>query len=709
MPSFPFTCHGSPHDRAWDIKPIVPSPLLSSFPLSSRKMVLTSIRSLSSLGGIHHSISSPSSSTSLSSADSGDSHSSESTFAGKTLDRLTGHIYMDSSCLRAEILREIFEKHSEGGLLTLCIDEAYDRPVGIAYPGFSYVETVVGVAPAAWNSKKVNDVQYHFASCESNVVVTEIKNNHCLSTTATQAAHLLTFSLASLRSVISITSACNQYTIHILERPTVVFSPVSYTQSFSPSQKTAGGNIPTVDEWVNVWRAWDLVTLQMIPEEMLHQKPIDLRHKCLFYIGHIPTFLDMLLSKAIGGAPTEPAYFWKIFERGIDPHVDDPDHCHNHSEVPDADEDWPTLDIIMSFRAGVRARLLQLYEDLGSGKRPLSRNIARTLVMTMEHEGFHIETLLYMLIQRAGTGTLPPTGFAVPPWDLLKLQWNATPASTTESVILGPAKLAMGHDDSEADDFSPDLEHAEGRTYGWDNESPRRLVKVGQFRASWRPVTNNEFMVFWRAGKAELPKSWVEEDGEAKVRTVYGPVSMDVAGEWPVLTAYDDLAAYAKSKGGRLPTEPELRLFLNTYDVGYEGGGNVGFRNWHRAFYPQIHLTQTYCNSNNNQLFRELKFCFQGRQRLTYFCSATTGLESEGGKGSNGGIWEWTTTLFDNHDDLVPTNLFTGYSTDFFDTKHQTLGASYATIPRLGRQTLRNFWQRGYGYAWVGGRIIWDI
>jgi len=31
----------------------------------------------------------------------------------------------------------------------------------------------------------------------------------------------------------------------------------------------------------------------MIPQEMLHQKPIDLRHKCLFYIGHIPTYVLM--------------------------------------------------------------------------------------------------------------------------------------------------------------------------------------------------------------------------------------------------------------------------------------------------------------------------------------------------------------------------------------------------------------------------------
>lgn len=55
------------------------------------------------------------------------------------------------------------------------------------------------------------------------------------------------------------------------------------------------------------------------------------------------------------------------------------------------------------------------------------------------------------------------------------------------------------------------------------------------------------------------------------------------------------------------------------------------------------------------------------------------GLEIYNGKGSNGGVWEWTSTTFDNHEGLVPTQLFTGYSTDFFDTKHQVaVSISYA-------------------------------
>jgi hypothetical protein len=44
-----------------------------------------------------------------------------------------------------------------------------------------------------------------------------------------------------------------------------------------------------------------------------------------------------------------------------------------------------------------------------------------------------------------------------------------------------------------------------------------------------------------------------------------------------------------------------------------------------------------------------------------------------GGKGSNGGVWEWTSTVFDAHDGFVGTGIFPGYSSDFFDGKHQTV------------------------------------
>lgn len=56
---------------------------------------------------------------------------------------------------------------------------------------------------------------------------------------------------------------------------------------------------------------------------------------------------------------------------------------------------------------------------------------------------------------------------------------------------------------------------------------------------------------------------------------------MKVAQHWPVIALYDDLSAYAIVKGGRIPTEPELRLFYEKFHSGYLGGANIGFRNWH--------------------------------------------------------------------------------------------------------------------------------
>jgi formylglycine-generating enzyme required for sulfatase activity len=253
-----------------------------------------------------------------------------------------------------------------------------------------------------------------------------------------------------------------------------------------------------------------------------------------------------------------------------------------------------------------------------------------------------------------------------------------TPSLTSPTTILGPATVILGHDDSEADDFLPEQMHViDGHEFGWDNESPPRSVEVARFKIDWRPVTNGEFYTFWKGegkGKVEMPVSWVDDEGDIKVRSVYQPVSMEIARDWPVLTAYDDFVLFARHKGGRLPTEPELRLFFDKHEVGHEGGANVGFRNWHPI-------------------------------------PATTGGEENDGCGSNGGVWEWTTTVFDGHEGLVPTNHFTGYSTDFFDGKHQVvLGASYVTIPRLAsRRTLRNFYQHNYPYAWVGARVAYDL
>ncbi|KAJ3731182.1 DUF323 domain-containing protein [Lentinula guzmanii] len=492
------------------------------------------------------------------------------------------------------------------------------------------------------------------------------------------------FSESNLRPVQRWIDSSSRYSLWLLERPAFIFpllkSPHACNSSgelvLKQTYSSSPFGVPSPQEWENLWAAWDTITLRMIPPSMLFQKPIDLRHICLFYLGHIPTFLDIHLSRLLKKPHTEPEGFKNIFERGIDPNVNDPSQCHPHSEVPQKDEDWPSLNSILQFRSRVRARLLQLYDDFGSGKLTLTRKMGRVLFMTFEHEAFHAETLLYMLLQRAGTGTVPPPGFAVPEWNSLVASWKYIPPPVEDTVTLGPAMVELGHDDAEGED---ELENhgreVNDHEFGWDNEHPKRQAEVQEFRISWRPITNGQFHEVFKTNKDKfhVPASWIEEDGEFKVRTLYGPVPLSIAEDWPVFTSYNDLSTYATVKGGRLPTEPELRLFYDKFECGFEGGANFGFRNWHPV-------------------------------------PATTGGKQNGHKGHNGGVWEWTSTEFDRHDGFVPSKLYPGYSMDFFDGAHQVvIGGSYATVPRIAeRRSVRNWYQRNYPFAWAGARVVYD-
>ena len=67
--------------------------------------------------------------------------------------------------------------------------------------------------------------------------------------------------------------------------------------------------VPSMRDWEALWNAWDFVTLRMIPASMLFEKPIDLRHICLFYLGHIPAFLDIHLSRLLQEPHTQPEEF----------------------------------------------------------------------------------------------------------------------------------------------------------------------------------------------------------------------------------------------------------------------------------------------------------------------------------------------------------------------------------------------------------------
>jgi len=126
-----------------------------------------------------------------------------------------------------------------------------------------------------------------------------------------------------------------------------------------------------------------------------------------------------------------------------------------------------------------------------------------------------------MLLRSVVQGTLPPSGFTPPPWSALADGWDKAPLPPSPTVTLGPETITLGHDDSENDDASKEVENHE---FGWDNEHPQRQVDVGEFRIEWRPVSNGDFYQFYNSGgsnKVAFPKSWCMVGDEVCVRSCF--------------------------------------------------------------------------------------------------------------------------------------------------------------------------------------------
>jgi formylglycine-generating enzyme required for sulfatase activity len=349
-------------------------------------------------------------------------------------------------------------------------------------------------------------------------------------------------------------------------------------------EQYAASPIPTFAEWQALWAVWDAVTQQMIPKEQLLTKPIKLRNACIFYIGHIPTFLAIHLHRATGKSTEGLKEYQQIFERGIDPDVDNPELCHSHSEIPD---EWPPEEAILAFQSRVRAQVRGLYDDKAFES---NHAVQKALWIGFEHEVMHIETLLYMLIQTEKT--LSPPDSVRPDFEAI---WREARAKYVPNKWINvPARtVTLGLCDADEDTTTE-------RHFGWDNEKPQRRVDVLAFTVQSRPITNGEYAKYLEATESKrFPASWStshiptnEINGyvngqtndytngytnghtavataghenrntfiEGKfVRTVYGPVPLNIALDWPVMSSYDELAGFARWSNGRIPTMEEVK------------------------------------------------------------------------------------------------------------------------------------------------------
>ncbi|RCI09337.1 hypothetical protein L249_3647 [Ophiocordyceps polyrhachis-furcata BCC 54312] len=503
----------------------------------------------------------------------------------------------------------------------------------------------------------------------------------------------------------------DEYGLHLLRRDSLPFprNPGLYAATV----------LPTIAEWESIWKVWDVATCSMLSSDQVSKRPIDLRNPCVFYLGHIPTFLDLQLSRATGTASTEPNSFATVFERGIDPDVDDPRRCHAHSAVPDC---WPPFDDILAYRDRVRDRVRRLYAE-AQGKLP--RHVARAVWVGFEHELLHLETLLYMLIQ--ADDTLPPPDAPRPDFELLAEKaarervpnlWFDVPAQT----------LVVGMDD-------PEHGTDQSLPFGWDNEKPSRSVPVHAFQAQGRPITNEDYARFlYNSGIEQVPASWscVEDlpaattgavhstlpgsflRGKA-VRTVYGLVPLAQALDWPACASYDELARCASWMGGRIPTADETRS-IYAYVEAQKKEASTQSRLSKKVPAVNGHLvndgvTETPPSTDAmSQLHVDLGGVNVGF-RHWHPVPVTSRGGSLAGQADMGGLWEWTSSPLRRHPGFEPMSLYPAYTADFFDDKHNiVLGGSWATHPRIaGRKSFVNWYQRNYPYVWAGARLVRDI
>ncbi len=425
--------------------------------------------------------------------------------------------------------------------------------------------------------------------------------------------------------------------------------------------------------WYRRNRARSRQLFDMLPEQVYYSRPIALRHPIVFYEGHLPGFsFNTLAKKGLGGESIDPR-LEALFARGIDPH---------ESQSSGAIAAWPARDAVRCFADEADARVIDALTraDLDRPGDPLLDR-AEAVFSILEHEAMHQETLLYMWHRlpfdekRSPASYMPRVDGNVPPEELIEVP---------------PGRAVLGVDRSAV-------------AFGWDNEFPACTSEVAAFSIERHNVTNARFAEFVDAGGYQDSRWWRPEDWRwLQTEGVEHPLFWEKSGRgwlwrgmfdlvplpltWPVYVSHAEAAAYAKWRGGRLPTEAEYqRAAFGT------GDSSPGPR------YP-------WGEDAPDPARGVFDFASWDPEPAG---SHPAGASAWGVEDLAGNGWEWTSTTFAPFPGFHPMASYPEYSADFFDGDHFVMkGASPATARELLRPTFRNWFRPRYPYVYASFRCI---
>lgn len=400
-----------------------------------------------------------------------------------------------------------------------------------------------------------------------------------------------------------------------------------------------------------------LTLLDPIPDAALSAQHSPLMSPLVWDLAHIGYYEELWLLRAL--TRTKPT----------DPRFDDLYDAFRHPR-----HERPSLDLLgptdaRDFVADVRKRALDVLASTPlAGDDPL-REDGFVYGMVVRHEHQHVETMLATVALMNGYAHPDAGDHAITP--------GSDPATRPESVLVEAGPFLMGTSDD---------------SWAYDNERPRHVVDLPAFRIDTTPVTNAAYEEFVEAGGYHEARWWTEagwawrQEADLEhplywsrretgwVRTRYGRVEPVPAREPVMHVCWYEADAYARWRGGRLPTEAEWEKAAS-WDPGAGDGTKVA-RSWGEGAPARADAALW----GFTDRFGPDEVGAHPRATSPWGCLDMLG-----------GVWEWTASAFGAYPGFRSFP-YREYSEVFFGPEYRVLrGGSWATHPSAISTTFRNW------------------
>ena len=447
----------------------------------------------------------------------------------------------------------------------------------------------------------------------------------------------------------------------------------------------------TTDYWCTRLRQTGEITsgiFGLVDPKRLLDKPITERHHYRFYQGHIPAFLWIILQRAWGLESLHTDYE-TLFERGIDPCLRTGEvHCNSVDKVSQSGKtiSYPSLSEITDYDQLVRIQVGKVLHRIFTDK--YTRCETKPVILSLEHEWMHQETLQYML-QNTPLEWLTTKRFAEvyaqlprlqPPLQEIQVSWVKLPQMI---IYQGRNTLSDNH-----------------FTCGWDNEYSDGYREMPVSWVSKYPVTYAQYAVFvqdggyqtecfWRLDHwkwiqstgREKPQHWHRKGDDYHIRLPLRMVSLKQVANHPVSVSLAEAQAYCQWYQKK--HDIALPVTVPTEDQ------------WLQAIEStSTHLPPLYHHLDQSHI-GQIGHIMETREMVPNHLLAS----SRGVSHLIGNAWELTSTPHHQFTGFIPEQLYPDYSRDFFSGTHYVCkGASWATARDMVRPSFRNFYQDLYTY-----------